>query len=239
MGVLAECVLTRSSYAEKPEFESLFYACPLRVSRYAQGMDFQETPRLAHRLVRLEALSSEHRTDLAAAVSDGELYRAWYTSIPSPDEMSAEISRRLQLQSEGTLAPWAVVDASTGRAVGMTSYLNLNPAHRRLEIGSTWIGVSAQGTGINAAAKLLLLERAFEELGCIAVELRTHWHNQQSRAAIARLGAKQDGILRKHMTLENGTVRDTVVFSITDDEWPAVRLGLLARLRSREPAESR
>ncbi len=135
-----------------------------------------------------------------------------------------EIERRLQKQAEGDIAAWAVVERRTGSAVGMTTYLNFDLAHRRLEIGSTWLGQKVQGTGINPAMKLLLLQRAFEELGCIAVEFRTHWHNHQSRAAIARLGAKQDGVLRNHRILPDGTLRDTVVFSILDSEWPAVKV---------------
>lgn len=194
-------------------------------------MKFHETPPLIHGRARLESLSQAHCADLAEAVAVGELWRAWYTSIPSPEGMSAEIERRLALQEHELLAPWAIIDADSGRAVGMTTYLNLNPANRRLEIGSTWLGHDAQRTGINAGAKLALLSRAFEQLDCMTVEFRTHWHNHQSRAAIARLGAKQDGVLRKHMVLADGTVRDTVVFSITDDEWPVVRQGLLGGLR--------
>lgn len=128
------------------------------------------------------------------------------------------------------MVPWAVIDPASSRAVGMTTYLNLEPGNRRVEIGSTWLGSTAQGTGINAAAKLLLLQRAFEELDCLAVEFRAHWHNQQSRRAIERLGAKQDGVLRNHTIFENGTIRDTVVFSIIDGEWPTVKFGLLERL---------
>ena len=191
---------------------------------------FASTPTLSGSRTRLEPLSAAHADALAEAVAVDELWRAWYTRIPSPEGMVAEIDRRLALQAEGRLAPWAVIDADTDRAVGMTTYLNLDPANRRLEIGSTWLGVGAQRTGINAEAKRLLLARAFEELRCIAVEFRTHWHNHQSRAAIARLGAKQDGVLRKHSLMENGTVRDTVVFSITDDEWPTVKVALDARI---------
>jgi RimJ/RimL family protein N-acetyltransferase len=193
-------------------------------------MDFAETPTLSNDRVTLEALHPRHRGELAQAVEADELWRTWYTHIPSPDAMAEEIERRLERHREGTLAPWAVIDATTGRAVGMTTYLNLTPVNRRLEIGSTWLGRAAQGTGINAAAKLLLLTRAFEELGCIAVEFRTHWHNFQSRAAIARLGAKQDGVLRNHVLFENGTVRDTVVFSILDSEWPTVKFSLSERI---------
>jgi len=189
---------------------------------------------LENALVRLEPLSHDHVAGLAAAASIGELWRTWYTSIPAPDGMAAEIDRRLALQADGRMAPWAIVAAATGHAVGMTTFMNIDAANRRLEIGSTWLGREAQGTGINPAAKILLLERAFDTLGCIAVEFRTHWHNQQSRAAIARLGAKQDGVLRNHQVWRDGTLRDTVVFSIIDSEWPAVRRGLTARLASRE-----
>lgn len=197
-------------------------------------MTFAQTPVLENALVRLEPLSHDHVAGLAAAASIGELWRTWYTSIPAPDGMAAEIDRRLALQADGRMAPWAIVAAATGHAVGMTTFMNIDAANRRLEIGSTWLGREAQGTGINPAAKILLLERAFDTLGCIAVEFRTHWHNQQSRAAIARLGAKQDGVLRNHQVWRDGTLRDTVVFSIIDSEWPAVRRGLTARLASRE-----
>ena len=128
------------------------------------------------------------------------------------------------------MAPWAIIDSATGRAVGMTTYCNLDPDNRRLEIGSTWISRASQGTGVNTAAKLLLLTRAFEELGCIAVEFRTHWHNRQSRAAIEKLGAKQDGVLRNHTIFETGTIRDTVVFSIIDNEWLTVKFALTDRI---------
>lgn len=194
---------------------------------------FAATPTLENDTVRLEPLASTHAADLSTAVAVDELWRTWYTRIPSPDTMTEEIERRLSLHRAGSLAPWAIVDAATGRAVGMTTYLNLDPANRRLEIGSTWIGAAAQGTGVNPAAKLLLLGRAFEELGCIAVEFRTHWHNHQSRAAITRLGAKQDGVLRNHTVWADGTLRDTVVFSILDGEWPTVRMALEQRLLRR------
>lgn len=197
-------------------------------------MSFADNPDLVHPLVRLEPLSPSHRDDLAEAVRDGDLWRTWYTSIPSPHGMEAEIERRLSLQFEGLMAPWAIVPTDGGRAMGMTTFMNLDEPNRRLEIGSTWLGRAAQGTGVNPAAKLLLLTRAFEELECVAIEFRTHWHNQQSRAAIARLGAKQDGVLRSHQILTDGSRRDTVVFSILEDEWPAVRNGLLARLSARK-----
>ncbi|MFC7754494.1 GNAT family N-acetyltransferase [Tsukamurella soli] len=196
-------------------------------------MPYSDTPVLRNEFVELQPLGPEHHDGLVDAVRDGELWRTWYTSIPSPDEMAAEIERRRARQDDGDLAPWAIIDPRTGSAVGMTTYLHLDPDNRRLEIGSTWLGRRAQGTGINPAAKLLLLARAFDEIGCIAVEFRTHWHNRQSRAAIAKLGAKQDGVLRNHMLFGDGTVRDTVVFSIIDREWPTVRHGLVQRLGPR------
>jgi len=196
-------------------------------------VDFADVPVLRNERVVLDPLSHDHHDDLAEAVQVDQLWRTWYTRIPAPESMDAEIERRLALQAAGRLAPWAIIDPATGRAVGMTTFMNLDPDNRRLEIGSTWLGRMAQGTGINPAAKLLLLQRAFEDLGCIAVEFRTHWHNQQSRAAIARLGAKQDGVLRNHTVMPNGTIRDTVVFSIIDGEWPTVKLGLTERLQRR------
>lgn len=198
-------------------------------------MDFSATPVLRTTGVVLEPLHPAHRDDLVDAVSVRDLWRTWYTHIPSPETMGDEIDRRLALHHEGRMAPWAVVDARTGRAVGMTTYCNPDPDNRRLEIGSTWLGVAAQRTGINTAAKLLLLTRAFEELGCIAVEFRVHWHNRQSRAAVERLGAKQDGVLRKHTVFANGTIRDTVVYSILDDEWPTVRFALDDRILRSDP----
>jgi RimJ/RimL family protein N-acetyltransferase len=178
--------------------------------------------------VRLEPLEARHADDLAVASADGDVWRKWTTRIPTPDEVPSEIERRLAAHRAGAVVPWAVVAA--GRAVGMTTYLNIDETNRRLEIGSTWLGASAQGTRVNAESKLLLLTRAFDALGCIAVEFRTHWHNRQSRAAIERLGAKCDGVLRNHQVWRDGSLRDTVVYSITAAEWPAVRLGLQERL---------
>ncbi|MGO1561607.1 MAG: GNAT family N-acetyltransferase [Actinomycetaceae bacterium] len=193
-------------------------------------MDFFDAPVLSNEFVRLEALSEAHHDDLVDAVGAGDLWRAWYTHVPSPVAMSAEIAKRRAAHADGSIVPWAVIDAVSGRAVGMTTYLNIEPAHRRLEIGSTWLGTEAQGTSVNPAAKLLLLGRAFDELRCGAVEFRAHWHNRQSRAGIEKLGAKQDGVLRNHTVFENGTVRDTVVYSIIDGEWPTVKYGLRERL---------
>lgn len=206
-------------------------------------MEFSATPVLDHEivngLVRLEPLSHDHHDALVAAAEADDLWRTWYTEIPNGQAMAAEIDRRLALQADGSMAPWAVVDPRDGRAVGMSTYTNLDPANRRLEIGYTWLATSAQGTGMNPAMKLLMLERAFDELGCVAVEFRTDWHNHQSRAAIAGLGAKQDGVLRQHRIRSDGSLRDTVVFSITDGEWSSVRNGLLGRLRARAYRVSR
>ena len=193
-------------------------------------MRFADAPVLSNAYVELRPLSAEHHDELVDAVSVDDLWRAWYTRIPSPLGMAGEIERRKAAMAEGSIAAWTIFDRRAGRAVGMTTFLNLDPANRRLEIGSTWLSRPVQGGPINPAAKLLLLERAFDELECIAVEFRAHWHNHQSRAAIAKLGAKQDGVLRNHTVFDNGTVRDTVVFSIIDGEWPTVRYGLQERL---------
>ena len=180
--------------------------------------------------VRLEPLSSSHVPELAAAVKDGELWNLWYTRIPTPDGMEAEVESRLQQQAAGSMAPWAIRRLDTGALCGMTTYMNIKAEHRRVEIGSTWLAASAQRTSINAEAKYLLLSRAFEDLDCIAVEFRTHWHNHASRAAIARLGAKQDVVLRSNELWLDGSRRDVVVFSILDSEWSSVRLALRHRL---------
>ena len=181
-------------------------------------------------LVTLEPLRPEHHDDLVAATRDGELWRLWYTRVPDPEGMAAEVERRLALQAEGSMVPFTARRNDTGRAIGMTTYMNIDADTPRVEVGSTWTARSAQRTGLNTESKLLLLGHAFERLGCVAVEFRTHWLNAQSRAAIARLGAKQDGVLRNHTRMPDGTLRDTVVFSVLDSEWPAVRNGLRARL---------
>ncbi|MEI2639120.1 MAG: GNAT family protein [Microthrixaceae bacterium] len=193
-------------------------------------MDFYDAPRLASEFVVLEPLDHSRCDELAEAVAVGDVWRAWYTNVPSPDQMADEVRARLDLHAAKVKVPWVIVDPATDMAVGMTTFLNIDPINRRLEIGSTWLGGAVQGTRINPAAKLLLLTRAFEDLGCMAVEFRTHWHNRQSRAAIEKLGAKQDGVLRRHTVMANGTVRDTVVYSIIDSEWPTVRYSLQERL---------
>jgi RimJ/RimL family protein N-acetyltransferase len=181
-------------------------------------------------LVTLEPLGAEHHDGLVEAVKDGRLWELWYTTVPSPEEMAAEIETRLARQAAGEMLPFAVKHHATNRLVGMTSYLNMEPDVPRLEIGATWTAHWAQRTGVNAESKLLLLTHAFDVLGCLAVEFRTHWHNFQSREAILRLGAKQDGVLRNYRRMPDGTLRDTVVYSIIDSEWPTVRSGLLHRL---------
>jgi len=178
---------------------------------------------------RLEPLSHDHRDGLIEAVRDGELWKLWYTSVPSPDGMAKEIDRRLSLQAAGSMLPFTVVDAD-GRIAGMTTYMNVDAVHRRVEIGSTWYAKWVQRSALNTQSKLLLLGHAFEPLSCIAVEFRTHFFNQQSRRAIERLGAKQDGILRSHQVAPNGTLRDTVVYSITAAEWPTVKAHLTYQL---------
>jgi RimJ/RimL family protein N-acetyltransferase len=193
-------------------------------------MPFLEPITLPGQLVTLEPLAAGHHDELAEAVQDGRLWELWYTSVPTPEAMAAEIEARLARQASGTMLPFAVRHNGTGRVVGMTTYLNVEPEVPRVEIGATWTARWAQRTGVNAESKLLLLTHAFDVLGCIAVEFRTHWHNLQSRTAIARLGAKQDGVLRNHRRMPDGSLRDTVVFSIIDSEWPAVRSGLRSRL---------
>lgn len=201
-------------------------------------MTFLEPLTLTGRHVILEPLAEEHHDGLLDAARDGELWKLWYTSVPAPDAMAAEIRRRLALQEQGSMLPFTtrLIDPGTGRPgriIGMTTYMNIDAATPRVEIGSTWNAASVQGTGTNPDSKLLLLRHAFEVLGCPAVEFRTHWLNHQSREAIARLGAKQDGVLRSHSRTSDGNLRDTVVFSIVEHEWPAVRAGLEYRLDRR------
>ena len=183
------------------------------------------------RTVAVELLSHDHADDLAEAASDGELHRLWYTLVPEPDGVGAEIDRRLGLMEEGSMLPFAIIDLRDGplrgRAVGMTTYMNIEAKHRRLEIGYTWYRRAVQRTALNTECKFLLLSRAFEELDCIAVEFRTHAMNLQSRRGIERLGAKLDGILRHHMIMPNGSLRDTAAYSIVAPDWPAVKANLL------------
>jgi RimJ/RimL family protein N-acetyltransferase len=180
--------------------------------------------------VELVPLSREHHDALQDAVRDGELWRLWYTSVPAPEEMAAEIDRRLGLMAKGSMLPFTVIDRPRGRVVGMTTYMNIDPAGPRVEIGSTWYARGVQRSGLNTEAKLLLLAHAFDRLGCLAVEFRTHFLNHQSRRAIERLGARLDGVLRHHQRMRDGTLRDTCVYSITAPEWPTVHSHLTWQL---------
>ena len=189
--------------------------------------------------VQLVPLTTAHHDDLVQAVQDGELWNHWYTAIPRPEAMATEIARRLDLQAKGSMCAFAVIEPATQQAVGMTTYMNIDAANRRVEIGSTWYRQSVQRTHMNTEAKRLLLAHAFEQLNCIAVEFRTHFFNQQSRRAIERLGAKLDGVLRSHQInphpLAVGALRDTCVYSIIASEWPNVKAHLdyqLARVRA-------
>ncbi|MBS0533061.1 MAG: GNAT family N-acetyltransferase [Proteobacteria bacterium] len=197
-------------------------------------MPWLEPVSLAGAHVRLEPLSQAHRAGLIDAVKDGELWTLWYTAIPSPEGMEKEIDRRLALQAAGSMLPFTVFDAD-GAVAGMTTYMNVDAANRRVEIGSTWYARRVQRTPLNTEAKLLLLTHAFERLDCIAVEFRTHFFNRPSRRAIERLGAKLDGILRSHQIGVNGTLRDTAVYSIIASEWPVVGQHLSFTL-AREPS---
>ena len=188
---------------------------------------------LSSRTVDLVPLSHDHHDGLVAAVEDGELWRLWYTAVPKPDAVMAHIERCLSRQAAGTMLPFTVIDTSSGAVVGMTTYLNIDRETPRVEIGATWYARRVQRTVLTTEAKLLLLAHAFDRLGCLAVELRTHVMNQQSRRAIERLGAKLDGVLRQHMRMADGTLRDTCVYSILDREWPTVRAHLLHKLEQR------
>jgi RimJ/RimL family protein N-acetyltransferase len=185
------------------------------------------------RWVRLEPLTREHIPEIDAVAADGELGTLWYTMTPQPGAAEQWVERMLALRAADHGVSFVVRDHD-GRLVGSSSYLNVDASNRRLEIGHTWYTAGTRGTGVNAEAKLLLLGHAFDELHCIAVEFRTHFFNFASRAAIERLGAKQDGVLRSHQIAADGSRRDTVVYSILDVEWPAVRSNLNFRLQRRE-----
>lgn len=185
-------------------------------------MGWLEPTTLSGAYARLEPLSHAHADGLCEATRDGELWRLWYTAVPSPERMAAEIERRLGLQQQGLMLPFTVLDAD-GRICGMTTYMNVDATHKRVEIGSTWYARRVQRTPLNTQCKRLLLAHAFDTLACIAVEFRTHRLNTQSRRAIERLGAQLDGILRSHQVSPDGTLRDTAVYSVTAAEWPTVR----------------
>lgn len=180
--------------------------------------------------VTLSPLSIEHKKELVAAASDGKLWELWYTSVPSPRSVEQHIKKALNDFEADKALPFVVTDNASGKIIGSTRYLNACPEQRRLEIGNTWYAKQFQRTQVNSECKLLLLSYAFEQLKTIAVEFRTHWHNHASRTAIARLGAKQDGVLRNHTIDTDGLLRDTVVFSIIESEWPTVKKSLTYKL---------
>ena len=192
-------------------------------------MPFLEPVTLRGQNATLEPLAPSHVEEAIEAVRDGDMWQLWYTAIPSPEKMQAEIERRLGLFDKGLMQPFAVRTPG-GQFAGMTTFMNVDAANRRVEIGSTWYRSSLQRGGLNTECKLLLLGRAFGQMDCIAVEFRTHFFNHQSRRAIERLGAKQDGILRSHQVAPDGSLRDTVVYSIVASEWPTVRTHLQYQL---------
>lgn len=193
-------------------------------------MRLVEPVTLEGRHATLEPLARGHEAALAAAAADGELWRLWYTGVPAPAATAAWIEAALAMRENFGAMPFVVRDRASGDVVGCTRYFNVEAAHRRLEIGHTWHARRVQRTAVNTECKLLLLAHAFEALNCIAVEFRTNFFNFQSRRAIERLGAKQDGILRNHQILPDGSLRDTVVFSIVAGEWPAVKRHLAFQL---------
>ena len=183
----------------------------------------------------LVPLNRSHLADLAEATKDGELWKLWYTVVPTAEDMAGEIDRRLGLQEAGSMLPFTTIENATGQAVGMTTYMNIDAASKRVEIGSTWNRKRVQRGPMNTECKFMLLRHAFEALDCIAVEFRTHFFNHQSRGAIERLGAKLDGVLRNHMVMADGSFRDTCCYSIIASEWPTVKTHLsyqMSRSRS-------
>ena len=198
-------------------------------------MKFSDAVTLQGKHASLVPLTMAHHDSLCEAVRDGELWKLWYTSVPSPEAMSKEIERRLNLQKLGSMNPFCILDAK-GEPVGMTTYMNIDQENRRLEIGSTWYRQSVQRTAINTECKLMLLRYAFVDLACIAVEFRTHFFNHQSRKGIERLGAKLDGVLRSHQINRHpdakDSLRDTCVYSILAGEFPAVDAHLSFQLQS-------
>jgi RimJ/RimL family protein N-acetyltransferase len=193
-------------------------------------MRFIEPVTLTGAQATIEPLAPGHEQGLQRAAADGELWRLWYTSVAPPEKMGEYIAAALDMRERHDAMPFVIREKSSGEIVGCTRYFNVDAANRRLEIGYTWYAKRVQRGPINTECKLMLLTHAFETLACIAVEFRTHWFNQASRAAIERLGAKQDGVLRNHQVLADGSKRDTVVFSIIDGEWPAVKRHLRYQL---------
>lgn len=176
--------------------------------------------------VILLPLSPKHKDALLEAAADGELWNLWYTSVPSANTIDSYLATAFSDQQQQKALPFVVIEKQSGKVIGATRFCNAESSSRRLEIGYTWYARRFQKTGVNTESKYLLLQHAFETLDCIAVEFRTNWYNFPSRNAIARLGAKQDGILRNHRIDHEGNLRDTVVFSIISGEWPGVERSL-------------
>ncbi|HEX9484505.1 MAG TPA: GNAT family protein [Gemmatimonadaceae bacterium] len=181
--------------------------------------------------VRLEPLAHEHETGLRAAATDGKLWELWYTAVPEPDHVERYIIDALAGKAAGHMLPWAVVDSKSGEVIGSTRYHDIVPAIDRVEIGYTWYASRWQRSHVNTASKLVLLTHAFESVGCQCVGLRTDNFNFRSQRAIEALGAKRDGVLRHHAARRDGTVRDSVMFSILAAEWPDVKRHLATRLQ--------
>ncbi len=182
----------------------------------------------------LEPLALEHAAALGEASKDGELWKLWYTGVASPETADAYVKAALQMFDNRSAMPFVIRENKTGKIIGSTRFCNIDEINKRTEIGYTWYAKSYQRSAINTECKLLLLTHVFEQLDAIAVEFCTHWHNQASRRAILRLGAKQDGVLRNHQKMADGSYRDTVVFSIIDIEWLAVKNGLKYKLEERK-----
>lgn len=187
---------------------------------------------LQGKYVKLVPLALEHHDDLVEATKDGELWKLWYATVPSPEEMLKEIKRRLSEQEKGTMLPFAVIDNQTNFAIGMTTYFKISEIDRRLDIGWTWYRKSAQKTFVNTECKLLMLQHAFENINCIAVGFGANYFNKNSQRAIERLGAKFEGIIRNLRIMPNGTVCDFCIYSIINNEWPAVKVNLETKLKN-------
>ena len=185
---------------------------------------------LAYGNINLTPLKRSHRDGLLNAANDGELWKLWYTSVPDKNSIDSYIETALQEKEEKKSLPFVVFDKASKTIIGSTRFMNIELNHKRLEIGHTWYASSYHRTGVNSSCKLLLLQHAFETLDAIAVEFRTHFYNQKSRNAIERLGAKLDGVLRNHRIDKNGLLRDTVVYSILNSEWPTVKNSLYFKL---------
>lgn len=187
--------------------------------------------RLQGNNITLVPLKKEHAKALVQAASDGELWNLWYTSIPNEEKVDAYIETALSEKEQGRSLPFVVINNQTQEVIGTTRYCNADCTNHRVEIGYTWYAKRYQRTAVNTECKYLLLTYAFENLSAIAVQFCTHWHNQASRNAIARLGAKQDGVIRNHQKMPNGSYRDTVVFSIIESEWLTVKANLTFKLQ--------